>query len=129
MNQFDNKQAYAEGWALFNDGVLHRLDNGRINEAHPDGDGRPAFTSDHAALAFVRQRAAKGSNYHIRALQQVQSSWYTAMEMAAQLDLVTRAAREVCRHHTNVMEFAGRQYQVVPADRLAALRKLLPMEG
>ena len=53
---FDNTQAFTEGWALFNDGELQRIDEA------------DTFASDEAALAYVQQRAADGSAYHQAAL-------------------------------------------------------------
>jgi hypothetical protein len=54
--QFDNTQAESEGWALFNDGEIQRVDVGDV------------FPGDDAALAFVEKRAREGSDYHRQAL-------------------------------------------------------------
>jgi len=66
MNLFDNTQAYAEGWGLFNGCEIQKLDEGRI----PCGDetGDYPFESDDHAIAYVRRKAGEGSPYHQQAL-------------------------------------------------------------
>lgn len=53
---FDNTQAFAEGWALFDDGDLQRLDEAEV------------FSSDREAARFVLDQAMAGSRYHQQAL-------------------------------------------------------------
>lgn len=53
---FDNTQAFSEGWALFNDGDLQKLDESDV------------FQSDDEAVRFVASRAFCGSAYHQQAL-------------------------------------------------------------
>ena len=71
---FDNERANAEGWALFNDGELQRLDHGRIAS---DGtqSGEPVFANDTEAYGWVCAMAASGSNYHKMALRCVSPKW------------------------------------------------------
>lgn len=60
LQQFDNAHAMSEGWALFNDGEIQRLDE-------PSGfhtSDEPVFASDKDAIAFVRRQAQQGSPYH-----------------------------------------------------------------
>lgn len=66
MARFDNTQAFAEGWGLFNFGEIQRLDEGRIPGGDPTGDF--PFDSDEAALEYVRRKAGEGSEYHRAAL-------------------------------------------------------------
>ena len=63
VEEFDNTQATLEGWALFNDGELQRI------------DGRETFDSDLQALCHVQRRALDGSNYHFRALRRMAPGW------------------------------------------------------
>ena len=83
-DNFDNTQAISEGWALFNDGELQRIDDPHaINHARGLSDeeserlvldGQEAvFTNDEAARSFVRYRAAQGSAYHQHALSLLSS--------------------------------------------------------
>ena len=59
---FDNEQAIKEGWALFNDGELQRLDQ---PAAHGEGlPEDPVFTTDRQAVEFVLDKALAGSRYH-----------------------------------------------------------------
>lgn len=60
---FDNTQAFAEGWALFNDGELQRLDEAEV------------FANDAAAIAYVSGRAIEGSAYHRKAIRLTKWSW------------------------------------------------------
>ena len=53
---FDNTQAFQEGWALFNDGDIQRLDEAEI------------FQSDIEAVRFIASQAFSGSAYHQSAL-------------------------------------------------------------
>lgn len=53
---FDNTRAFLEGWALFNDGDLQRLDE------------TERFSCDAEARGYVRGRADQGSRYHRQAL-------------------------------------------------------------
>ena len=54
---WDDTQATAEGWGLFNDPPeVQRLDDAGM------------FASDDDALVFIAQRAAEGSAYHIQTL-------------------------------------------------------------
>ena len=55
MTPFDNTQAFAEGWSLFNDGEIQRIDEMEV------------FPSDAAAIAHVRS-LAESSEYHRGAL-------------------------------------------------------------
>lgn len=68
QREFDNARAFAEGWGLFNDGEIQRLDEGLI-VAGQEPSGEPVFESDRAALAFIQQRADAGSAYHQAALR------------------------------------------------------------
>lgn len=64
--EFDNAQALREGWALFNDGELQRIDcPAEQIEGMPD---EPIFESDEVALRHVKLQAAQGSVYHAKAL-------------------------------------------------------------
>lgn len=63
---FDNTQAFAEGWAIFDDGELQRLDDGPIIGNAQSGE--PVFADDLAAYKFVVDKAANGSEYHKQAL-------------------------------------------------------------
>lgn len=66
---FDNAQALAEGWDLFEaDGTtqLQRID--WPGEEPGLGYSEPKFDSDDEALAFVQRRAEAGSKYHRDAL-------------------------------------------------------------
>lgn len=60
---FDNTQANREGWCLFNDGELQRLDEAEV------------FPSDLAALAYVKGCADMGSHYHNEALSRTNLQW------------------------------------------------------
>lgn len=66
LAHFDNTVASAEGWSLFNDGELQRLDCGKIIDGEQSGE--PEFDSDEDALNYVKSQAAHGSLYHRRAL-------------------------------------------------------------
>lgn len=68
QNSFDNYQAFTEGWALFNDGEIQRLDEPSATEITGLPD-EPIFASDTDALKFVAAKAAAGSEYHKIALQ------------------------------------------------------------
>lgn len=65
--KFDNTQAFKEGWSLFNDGEIQRLDYGPIDE-NSDQTGEPVFDSDEEALDFVKSKYLEGSEYHKQAL-------------------------------------------------------------
>lgn len=66
--KFDNTQAYTEGWALFDDGEIQRLDEPSATgiEGLPDD---PMFESDTQAVNFVMGKAREGSEYHRQALE------------------------------------------------------------
>lgn len=66
---FDNTKAYREGWAIFDDGEIQRLDEGPIHARSISGTGKPAFDGDAEAIAHVLRKAAKGSRYHKRAIR------------------------------------------------------------
>lgn len=67
LESFDNTQANEEGWALFNDGEIQRLDEGAIIDGVQTGE--VMFQSDEEALAHVRMLAYKdNSEYHKLAL-------------------------------------------------------------
>lgn len=72
---FDNTQAFTEGWALFNDGDLQRLDEGpwRLVDGRYTQSGEPRFANDAEALAFVKHQANQGSAYHQAALRELAS--------------------------------------------------------
>jgi hypothetical protein len=75
---FDNTQAEAEGWALFNDGELQRLDEGPVDLERGvslNGFAGPVFANDMEAFGFVCVRAALGSDYHKMALECVSREW------------------------------------------------------
>lgn len=64
---FDQMQANAEGWGIFNAGVIQRLDSGpHVNGE--ESDLPPSFAGDQEALDYVRLRASEGSVYHQQAL-------------------------------------------------------------
>ena len=59
-----NHFAVREGWGLFNDGEIQRIDS-------PDGPPEPAeppFLGDDDAIEHVRQLAEAGSALHVAAL-------------------------------------------------------------
>jgi len=56
VGAFDNTRANSEGWAIFNQSEIQRVDD--------TGE----FESDAEAIAFVRKQANDGSNYHKLAL-------------------------------------------------------------
>lgn len=66
--EFSNRQAYLEGWGLFNGNEIQRLDTGAIRY---DGssDGVAVFSTDEHAFDFVRKCADEGSAYHKEALK------------------------------------------------------------
>lgn len=68
---FDNTQAYKEGWALFNDGDIQRLDCPSETgiEGLPDD---PVFLTDEDAQNFVYLKAFYGSEYHKTAWEMFQ---------------------------------------------------------
>jgi hypothetical protein len=66
LRMFDNARSNREGWALFNDGELQRLDEGPIFRNNQDF-GHPLFESDARAIEYVKWRADLGSTYHKRA--------------------------------------------------------------
>jgi hypothetical protein len=53
---------------LFNDGELQRLDLGAYS-TEVEQSGEPVFSSDKAALDFVKKQAKEGSLYHAKALE------------------------------------------------------------
>jgi len=55
--QFDNARASGEGWGLFNGDEIQRLDESET------------FLNDKDAIAFVREIADMGSEYHAEALR------------------------------------------------------------
>lgn len=64
---FDQTQANAEGWGIFNAGEIQRLDLGPIVDGK-ESDLPPTFAGDQEALDYVRLRASAGSAYHQQAL-------------------------------------------------------------
>lgn len=68
MNTLDDIQAFKEGWGIFNDNEIQRLD-------HPSETGieglpeDPVFESDEAAVSFVLKKAAQGSAFHKEAIR------------------------------------------------------------
>ena len=69
-DEYNDDDAKREGWALFecDDGYLRLqvLDCPRdVDPSYPD---HPLFDSDDAAIAHVRNQAAKGSSMHAAAL-------------------------------------------------------------
>lgn len=71
MRDFDNTQALAEGWDLFDvDGryQLQRIDCPSDHAAMLDYD-EPKFESDAKAIMFVAWMAMDGSEYHENALR------------------------------------------------------------
>jgi hypothetical protein len=70
MIHFDNAQAWAEGWDLFD--VDGRLQLQRIDcpSDHPDVPyDDPKFASDADAIIHAALQAHAGSTYHMNALQ------------------------------------------------------------
>lgn len=74
MPNFDNTQAFREGWCLsdcfFDDGYryqIQRLDN--PSAAYEGGPSEPVFEDDFKALEFVKTQADAGSEYHIIAIK------------------------------------------------------------
>lgn len=72
IKDFDNAQAYKEGWGLFaidgqiNDCRIQKLDDPRsVDESYPE---ESPFKDDREAFQFVVDRACAGSTYHRRAL-------------------------------------------------------------
>lgn len=63
---FDNAPAFREGWALFNDGDLQRLDCPADSGFHESDE--PVFGSDRDAFCYVWRMAVSGSAYHCKAL-------------------------------------------------------------
>lgn len=90
---FNNDQAFSEGWGLFDDGYLQRLDNGPHHPGQTDSTGEPCFASDWEAFRWVQIQAREGSEYHTRALMRVQPCWSAMCTIAEQLDRVTTAAQ------------------------------------
>ena len=90
---FNNDQAFAEGWGLFDDGCLQRLDCGPYRSGAGDHVGEPCFASDWEAFRWVQIKAKEGSEYHTRALMRVHSCWSTLCAIAEQLDRLTTAAQ------------------------------------
>lgn len=67
---FDNHWAFLEGWALFNDGEIQRLDCGRYDSiTGEESDTEPVFDSDEEALEYVQRKASAGSPYHQEAIE------------------------------------------------------------
>jgi len=68
--RFDNAQAFAEGWGLFDTGhfyMIQRLDYPRdVDESLPE---EPVFGRDLDAYNHVYVQSTKGSVYHKRALR------------------------------------------------------------
>lgn len=73
--EFDNRQAFSEGWGLFSvagdqDALyIQRLDVPCDAGFHPSPS--PVFESDGEAVAHVRRQAAAGSAYHLDAIRRV----------------------------------------------------------
>lgn len=65
---FDNDRAYREGWILFEDGQLQRLDEPSATTI-PGLPHEPVFASDADAIQFVFAKAREGSAYHLLALR------------------------------------------------------------
>lgn len=71
MSIFDNTQALAEGWDLFDtEGriQLSRIDDPANNDL---GYDEPKFPSDTEAILFVAKRAMEGSAYHYDAIDSI----------------------------------------------------------
>jgi hypothetical protein len=68
---FDNAQAVAEGWDLFD--VDGRIQLQRIDAPELDGSGydEPKFASDADALIFVALQAHAGAAYHREAIERI----------------------------------------------------------
>lgn len=81
---FDNTRAFSEGWALFNDGELQRLDEGSYTDER-DPSGEPEFASDLEAYGYVCACAANGSQYHKSALNAMNPDWVMALMTEAAL--------------------------------------------
>ncbi|HNC59547.1 MAG TPA: hypothetical protein PLP33_29235 [Leptospiraceae bacterium] len=69
LKAFDSYQSFLEGWALFNDGEILRLDEPSATDLPElENQDEPIFESDEAAIEFVRRKAEEGSEYHKEAL-------------------------------------------------------------
>ena len=69
---FDNHHANIEGWAVFDDGEIQRLDGGPIVDGNQTGV--ETFQSDEQAREFVKKLAAAGSAYHAEAID-IERQW------------------------------------------------------
>ena len=70
MDAFDDTQAEEEGWDITSGGIGVAAYFGHFGCASDDPITRG--TADALALAYVQQRAAEGSAYHIDALARTQ---------------------------------------------------------
>jgi hypothetical protein len=67
LRNFDCYRAIREGWCLFNDGELQRIDCPA--EQYEGGPEEPVFDSDCHAYCFVAQKAKNKSKYHMEAIE------------------------------------------------------------
>lgn len=69
LKNFDNHQSFCEGWVLFNDGEILRLDEPSATEIPElENQDEPIFECDEDAIQFVLNKAFEGSKYHQEAI-------------------------------------------------------------
>lgn len=69
LTKAEREQARREGWDVFNDCEIQRIDDPCAGE---EGYTDPKFPGDAEAIAFVKYWAERGSQLHSKALEMVQ---------------------------------------------------------